>query len=342
MDLPHGGHLSHGYQLPTKKISMVSKYFDTLAYRLDPATGTIDYDQVEFLAERYRPKMIVCGASSYPREIDYERFRAIADTYGSYLMCDMAHISGLVSAGCLPSPFPHSHIVTTTTHKSLRGPRGAMIFYKKSDHFGKGKSMRQVTDLEEKVNAAVFPGLQGGPHNHTIGALATALHQASREDYKEYQRQVVRNAKAMAEALLGLGYQLISGGTDNHLILVDLKRSPCNIDGGRAERVLELANLTTNKNTVVGDRSALVPGGIRLGSPACTSRGMVETDFEQIARFVDEGVQIAVSINERCEGKKLRDFLQLLEGDNHTNFPEIAELKQRVTDFASQFPTVGY
>ena len=198
LDLPHGGHLSHGYQTATKKISMVSRYFESMPYQLDPSTGHIDYDQMEKSAELFRPKLIVAGASAYARLIDYERIRQIADKVGAYVMADMAHISGLISAEVIPSCFPYSDVVTTTTHKSLRGPRGAMIFYRKGQKGTDKKGNPIMYDLEEKINFAVFPGLQGGPHNHTIGALATCLKQA------QYAR-VCRVPKASVEELLSFG-----------------------------------------------------------------------------------------------------------------------------------------
>lgn len=272
LDLPHGGHLSHGYQLPHKKISMISKYFETLPYRLSEETGLIDYDKLRENALLYRPKIIIAGTSAYSRLIDYARMRAIADEAGAYLLADMAHISGLVAAGVIPSPFEFADVVTTTTHKSLRGPRGAMIFFRKGVRSVDKKGREVQYDLEGPINASVFPGHQGGPHNHTITALAVALRQAQTPEFKTYQEAVLSNAQAFARQLRdGLGYSLVSGGTDNHLVLVDLK--PKGIDGARVERVLELCGVASNKNTVPGDVSALKPGGLRLGTPAMTTRG---------------------------------------------------------------------
>ena len=201
LDLPHGGHLSHGYQTPTKKISAISKYFETLPYRLDEKTGLIDYQKLEELATLYRPRIIIAGTSAYSRLIEYARMREIAENVGAYLLSDMAHISGLVAGGVIPSPFPHSDVVTTTTHKSLRGPRGAMIFFRKGVRRVDKKGNKEMYDLEGPINASVFPGHQGGPHNHTITALAVALKQAQSQDFKEYQKTVLLNAKALAERL---------------------------------------------------------------------------------------------------------------------------------------------
>ncbi|KAI8361597.1 serine hydroxymethyltransferase [Mortierella sp. GBAus27b] len=338
LDLPHGGHLSHGYQTPTKKISMVSSYFETLPYEINQETGVIDYDALEKNSKLYRPKIIIAGASAYPREIDYVRMRKIADGCGAYLMSDMAHISGLVAADVLTSPFPYSDIVTTTTHKSLRGPRGALIFYRKGVRGQDKKGNPIKYDLEDPINASVFPGHQGGPHNHTIGALAVALKQTKTETFKEYQQQVLKNSKAFAEAFTKLGYKLSSGGTDTHLILVDLRSKE--IDGSRVERVLELANIASNKNTVAGDKSAMNPGGIRVGTPAMTSRGLTEKDFEQVAKFIDRGVGIAKELKAKAPSKLLVDFKKFV-GDG-SQIPEIQQLRKDVADFSRQFPTAGF
>jgi len=340
LDLPHGGHLSHGYQTPTKKISMVSKYFESMPYRLDESTGLIDYDAMENSAELFRPKLIVAGASAYARLIDYDRIREIADKVGAYVLNDMAHISGLVAAGVIPSPFDTADVVTTTTHKSLRGPRGAMIFYRKGQRGTTKKGEPIMYDIEDKINFAVFPGLQGGPHNHTIGALATALKQVNTAEFKEYQSQVLKNAKRLAEELLKKGYKLVSGGTDNHLVLVDLKSSK-GIDGARVERVLELACIATNKNTVPGDKSALNPGGIRMGAPALTSRNFKEEDFTKVAEFFDRAVAIALELKNTEQGKKLKGFRDMC-AVGPTVHPDLVQLRADVSDFAKTFPTVGF
>ncbi len=282
---------------------------------------------------------MVAGASAYARLIDYERMRDICDQHNAYLLADMAHISGLVAAGQIPSPFDHADIVTTTTHKSLRGPRGAMIFYRKGVRSVNKKGVETHYDLDDKINFAVFPGLQGGPHNHTISALATALKQAQDPSFETYQSQVLKNSATFADALMARGYTLVSGGTDNHLVLVDLKKSR-KIDGARVERVLELANIATNKNTVPGDKSALMPGGIRMGTPAVTSRGYTEQDMETIAEFFDRAVTITQSIKDQA-GKKLKDFRAALEGGAEP-FPELVALGEEVADFAKGFPTVGF
>ncbi|KAL2115357.1 hypothetical protein VTJ04DRAFT_9612 [Mycothermus thermophilus] len=353
LDLPHGGHLSHGYQTPTKKISFVSKYFETLPYRLDESTGLIDYDKLEELALLYRPKIIVAGTSAYSRLIDYARMRDICDKVGAYLLADMAHISGLVAAKVIPGPFGYADIVTTTSHKSLRGPRGALIFYRRGVRRTNPKTgAEELYNLEGPINQSVFPGHQGGPHNHTIAALAVALKQAQTPEFRTYQSQVLANAKALARRLGepkekgGLGYRIVSGGTDNHLVLVDLK--PQGIDGARVERVLELVGVAANKNTVPGDRSALTPGGLRMGSPAMTTRGFAEEDFARVADIVDRAVTIAVRVDKaarkaaeekgldaKVQGR-LKTFMEFLgTGEADT---EIVQLRSEVADWVGTYP----
>jgi glycine hydroxymethyltransferase len=336
LDLPHGGHLSHGFETEAKKISATSIYFENMPYRADETTGLIDYDALAKNAPLFRPKIIVAGASAYAREIDYARMREIADSCGAYLLADMAHISGLVAAEVVNSPFDYADVVTTTTHKSLRGPRGAMIFFRKGVRKTTKKGKEIMFDLEDKINFSVFPGHQGGPHNHTIAGLAVALKQAAEPAFKDYQIQVKKNALAMCETLEDLGYQIVTGGTDLHLMLVDLR--PVGVDGARTERVLELAHIALNKNTVPGDKSALLPSGIRLGTPALTSRGFMEDDFRQVAKFLDRGVQITKKLKAEAPGKKMADFMGYVKKD----MPEIAELRSDVEKFAGEFPAIGF
>ena len=295
---------------------------------------------MEKSAELFRPKLIVAGASAYSRLIDYERIRKIADSVGAYVLADMAHISGLVSAEVIPSCFPYADVVTTTTHKSLRGPRGAMIFFRKGKKGTDKKGNPVMYDLEEKINFAVFPGLQGGPHNHTIGALSTCLKQAQTPAFVEYQKQVLKNCSRMADELNNLGYSLVSGGTDNHLVLVDLKTSR-DIDGARVERVLELACIATNKNTIPGDKSALNPGGIRMGTPALTSRGLKEDDFARVAEFFDRAVTIAKDLKNTEQGKKLKGFREMCAVGPSVH-PDLPQLSKDVSEFACTFPTIGF
>jgi glycine hydroxymethyltransferase len=329
LDLPSGGHLTHGFytyskQEKTRKaVSATSVYFESLPYRVDPVTGYIDYDQLERDASLFKPAMIVAGGSAYPRDYDYARFRAIADANGALLLMDMAHISGLVATGEQASPFAFCDVVTTTTHKSLRGPRSGMIFFRKD-----------ARGFETKINQAVFPALQGGPHEHQIAGVATQLKEVVTPEFKLYAQQVKKNAKALADKLTSLGYTIASGGTENHLVLWDLK--PQGLTGSKFEKVCDAVSITLNKNCVPGDVSAITPGGVRIGSPALTSRTMVESDFEQIAQFLHETVIIALQIQE-SSGPKLKDFVALLK-----THPDISALADRVHAFASSFPMPGF
>ncbi|KAI1193054.1 glycine hydroxymethyltransferase [Nemania serpens] len=335
LDLPHGGHLSHGYQTPAKKISAVSTYFQTMPYRVDIATGIIDYDKLEENAQLFRPKVLVAGTSAYCREIDYARMRKIADSVGAYLVVDMAHISGLIAAEVIKSPFLHADIVTTTTHKSLRGPRGAMIFFRKGVRSTDKTGKEIKYDLEEKINFSVFPGHQGGPHNHTITALTVALKQAATPEFKSYQQKVVSNAKALENKFKSLGYTLVSGGTDSHMVLLDLRPIP--LDGARVEAVLENFNIACNKNAVPGDKSALTPGGLRIGTPAMTSRGFGEQDFERVADYIDQAIKICKEVQASLpkEANRLKDFRAKVTGGE---VDKINELKKEVAAWSQTFP----
>lgn len=334
LDLPHGGHLSHGYQTDTRKISAVSTYFETMPYRVDLATGLIDYEQLEKTAILFRPKTLVAGTSAYCRLIDYKKMREIADKVGAYLVVDMAHISGLIAAGVIPSPFEYADIVTTTTHKSLRGPRGAMIFFRKGVRSVNPKTGKEIYyDLENPINFSVFPGHQGGPHNHTISALATALKQAATPEFREYQEQVLKNAKVLENEFKAKNYTLVSHGTDSHMVLVSLKDK--GIDGARVEAVCEKINIALNKNSIPGDKSALVPGGVRIGAPAMTTRGASEKDFAQIVAYIDTTVNYAKKVQSELpiEANKLKDFKKTIaEGS-----PELDALKAEISAWAGEF-----
>ena len=284
----------------------------------------------------YRPKVIVGGPSAYCRLFDWARMRKIADSIGAYLMADIAHISGLVSAGVIPSPFEYADIVTTTTHKSLRGPRGAMIFFRKGVRSTDAKTGKQLMyDLEGPINFSVFPGHQGGPHNHTITALAVALKQASTPEFKQYAAQVLKNAKAMENELKKYGHKLVADGTDTHMVLLDLR--PHSLDGARVEAVLEQVNISCNKNSIPGDKSALTPCGIRIGMPAMTTRGMGEQDFARVAGYIDQAIKISKSVQANLpkEANKQKDFKAKVASES---VPEILELRKELASWASTFP----
>ena len=285
LDLSHGGHLSHG-----SPVNMSGMYFNAVGYKLDEATGRVDYDAMEALAMEHKPKLIVGGASAYSREWDYKRMREIADKIGALLLIDMAHTAGLIAAGLLENPVKYAHIVTSTTHKTLRGPRGGIILMGKDfdNPWGLTTPKGVVKKMSQILNSAVFPGIQGGPLEHVIAAKAVAFGEALDPSYKEYQSQVQKNAKAMAEAFVKRGYKIVSGGTDNHLILVDLRTKFPELTGKLAERCLVAADITTNKNMVPFDsRSAFQTSGIRVGTPAITTRGLKEQDMETIVSLID-------------------------------------------------------
>ncbi len=283
-DLSHGGHLTHG-----SPVNFSGKLYSIVSYGVDEKTGTIDYDKLEKTAITKKPNLIVAGASAYSRDMDFERFREIADKCGALLMADISHPAGLIAKGILNDPLPHCHIVTTTTHKTLRGPRGGMIMMGKDfdNPFGQKLKNGKLKKMSTLLNMAVFPGMQGGPLEHIIAAKAVAFDEALQDDFLHYQIQVKKNAHAMAEAFIKRGYKLISEGTDNHMMLIDLRNK--NITGKQAENALVKADITVNKNMVpFDDKSPFITSGIRVGTAAITTRGLKENDMETIVSFIDE------------------------------------------------------
>lgn len=334
LDLPSGGHLTHGFYTAKKKISATSVYFESLPYQVDRETGYIDFDRLEENALLFRPKLIICGASAYPRDWDFARFREIADKAGAMLMCDMAHISGLVAAGEAANPFELCDFVTSTTHKSLRGPRQGLIFFRRGPIIGRdGTATGKSYDWETKIDQAVFPGCQGGPHNNTIGALGVALLEAMTPEFKVYSKQVRANARALGVQLVKLGYTLVTGGTDNHLVLWDLR--PNGVTGSKVEKLCDMVHITLNKNAVAGDTSALTPGGVRIGAPAMTSRGLVEADFVKIGEFLDRVVKITLALQADV-GKKLKDVVLAAEKSE-----DVATLRKDVIKFSKKYAMPG-
>lgn len=300
MSLDHGGHLTHG-----AKVSFSGKMYNAVQYGLNPETGEIDYDQVERLAKEHRPKMIVAGFSAYSRKVDWSRFRDIADQVDAYLFVDMAHVAGLVAAGLYPNPLPWADVVTTTTHKTLRGPRGGLILAQSNP------------DLEKKLNSAVFPGGQGGPLMHVIAAKAVAFQEALQPEFKEYQQQVVINAQVMAEVLAGRGYDIVSGGTDNHLFLLSLIKQ--GLTGKAADAALGRANITVNKNAVPNDpQSPFVTSGLRIGSPVITTRGFKEQECTLLAGWI-------------------ADILDVLDDEQQLDLA-VEKVKSQVIALCAEFP----
>ncbi|MFA7286366.1 MAG: serine hydroxymethyltransferase [Patescibacteria group bacterium] len=281
MELGHGGHLTHGYGL-----NFSGRYYKSVSYGVNKETELLDYDAIRAIAKRERPKLIVCGATAYPRKIDFAAFKAIADEVNAYLLADISHITGLIIAGVHDSPVPYADLVMTTTHKTLRGPRGAIILVPRlTDRLAEHYERAKTKTLDTLVDSAIIPGLQGGPHNHQTAAIAVALAEAATDDFKTYGRQIVKNAAALAETITTAGVRLVTGGTDNHLLLIDV--TPVGLTGKEAEEALDSVGITVNKNMIPFDtRKPLDPSGIRLGTPALTSRGFTEKDMQRVGECI--------------------------------------------------------
>lgn len=317
LDLPSGGHLTHGYATVKKKISNSSIYFDSMPYIVGE-DFLIDFEELERRADEFKPHIIIVGASAYPRDFDYKRFREIADKYNSYLMGDISHTSGLIASNLLNNPFKYCDVVTTTTHKTLRGPRSALIFYK--------------NNLKEQIDFAVFPSSQGGPHNNTIAAVATALRQVNTPEFVKYSIQVIKNAKFLAKSLQMHGFEIITDGTDNHIVLVNLKNK--GITGSKFEKLAEMCNVSVNKNTIATDKSALNPSGIRLGTSAMTTRSFNENDFKYVADTIDAICNLAIKIQKQSCSVKLIDFMKSAK----LHYKDIRVIQEDVAAYCRQFP----
>lgn len=326
LSLAFGGHLTHG-----SPVSFSGKYFTIIPYELDNQ-GIIDYDEAERLAIKEKPKIIVCGATAYPRIIDFKRFGEIADKVGAYLLADISHITGLVVAGVHPSPVPYAHIIMTTTHKTLRGPRGAMIMVTE-------KGLRKDPELGSKIDKAVFPGLQGGPHDNQTAAIAVALKEASLPSFKKYGAQIVKNTKTLARELIKYGFNLISGGTDNHLLLVDLTNKKVN--GALAAFALEQAGLIVNKNAVPNDpMPPFYPSGIRLGTAAATTRGMKEKQIIKVAYWINKAIDEVRGEELPSNKEKRSEFWKIFKVKVAKN-KKLLQIAKEVKLFCSKFPIPG-
>jgi len=317
LDLAHGGHLTHG-----SPVNFSGRLYNVISYQIDKETGRVDFDNLMKLAKEHRPKLIICGGSAYPRFIEFEQFRQVADEVGAFLMADIAHPAGLVATGIHPSPMPYCDIVTTTTHKTLRGPRGGMIMMGKDPENPWGRvapKSGRVKNISELIDSMVMPGIQGGPLMHIIAAKAVAFGEALKPEFKEYTKSVVKNAKTMAEEFMSLDYHLISGGTDTHVMLIDLTNK--NITGKAAENALEKAGITVNKNMVPFDqRSPFITSGIRIGTPAITTRGMGIAEMRKIVKLID-------SIINDHENEALIENVKNAVQELCSNFPLYDELR---------------
>ena len=314
--------MTHGFFTAKRKVSATSIYFESKPYTVDPEPSLIDYDLLEKSAMEFKPKLIIAGFSAYPRDLDYRRFRDICDKVGAYLHADFAHVSGLLAGkaeGC-SDPFEYCDVASSTTHKSLRGPRSGMIFCKK--------------ELAEKIDNGVFPMLQGGPHNAAIGALAAQFKQAMTPEFQDYIVQVKSNARALADELMRRGYKLITNGTDNHIVLMNCRDH--GLTGSKVETAADMCHITLNKNTIIGDKSAVTPGGVRIGTCAVTTRGYLEDDMKEVGRFLDEVFKLSLGVQDKY-GKKLRDFNRGLDES-----PEIKQLAADVANWGSQFDIPGF
>jgi glycine hydroxymethyltransferase len=333
LDLPSGGHLTHGYQTKTRKISATSVYFNSRPYTVD-SNGFIDYDGLEKTFMEFLPQILICGYSAHSRDIDYERMRSVADRGHAYLLADISHIAPLVASGVMKSPFEYCDVVTTTTQKGLRGPRGALIFYRRSV----SKDGVNV-NLDARINSAVFPMLQGGPHNHTIAGIAAALKLAKAPEFAEYSRRVVENSRTLCASLQSMGFSVLTGGTDNHMFLVSLKSK--SVNGSVVEHMCDALDVSINRNAVAGDSSPLRPSGIRLGTYAVTTRGLGPNEMREVARIINDIINLCRTIAGDEDVSKA-EFERRIEDGRWMDSAVVTEIRERVSVLAREFPIPGF
>jgi glycine hydroxymethyltransferase len=326
MNLTDGGHLTHGW-----KVNITSRFYKSYPYHVKP-DGYVDFDELWKIAKKYKPKLIWCGATAYSRKIEFDKFAEIADSIGAYLAADIAHVAGLIAGGVHPSPVPYAHIVTTTTHKTLRGPRGGMIMVTQ-------KGLEKDPELPTKIDRAVFPGMQGGPHNHTTAAIAVALGEALKPEFKTYAAQIVKNTKALEQEFRKLGVSMVSGGSDNHLLLLDLVKEGS--IGSQLEWAMDLSHMTANKNTIPGEpASPYYPSGLRLGTPAITTRGMKEPEMKQIAGWIKRLIDHVKAYPLPTEKEKRAEFIKNFKETANAD-PFYKKIGEEVTKLAKTFPVPG-
>ncbi len=328
LNLPDGGHLTHGW-----KVSATAMFYKSVPYHVKE-DGRVDLDEVERLAKEHKPKLIWVGATAYCYQYEYDRYAEIADSVGAYLAADIAHVAGLIAAGAHPSPAAHADIITSTTHKTLRGPRGGIIMVTE-------KGLKKDPDLADKIDKAIFPGLQGGPHDHQTAAIAIALKEAATPEFEEYGHQIVKNAKALAASLIKNGFKLVSGGTENHLILIDLEPQFGPGGGIFGSEVLEAAGMTVNKNTIPKDPgSAFYPSGLRLGSPALTTRGFKESDFEKVGDWISRAIKAAPGYTLPTEKTERVGYIKKFKAEIKEN-AELKNIREEIKEFTKDFPVPG-